>query len=78
MWVGSLQGLMAGGKVMEEGRVVRRRCIRAVTKAENVSFERKTNFKPVYVKKVRFKIHEPCNRCVSVTVSSYSIFRTEL
>ena len=68
---------MAGGKVMEEGRVVSRRCIRTITKAENNSFGRKANFKPEDVENIRFKIHESCNRCVGVTVSSYSTFRTE-
>ena len=49
---------MAGDKVMEESRVVCRRCIRAITKTENNSFGRKTNFEPDDVKKVRFNIHE--------------------
>ena len=72
MWVKSLQG-----KVVEESRLVCRRCIRAITKAENNSFGRKTKFEPEDIKKVRFKIHESCNRCVGVTVSSYSTFRAE-
>ena len=76
-WVGSLQGVMAGGKVKEEGRVVYRRCIGAVTKAENNSFGRKTDFEPEDIKEARLKIHESCNRCVGVTVSSYSTFREE-
>ena len=62
---------------MEGGRVVCRKWIRAIAKAENNNFGRNTNFKLEYIKKVRFKIHVSCNRCVGVTVSSYSTFRTE-
>ena len=77
MWVRSLQGLMAGGKVMEEGTVVCR-CIRTVTKAEDNCFGRKTNFKPEDVKNIRFKFRESCNRCIGVAVSSYSTSVTEV
>ena len=52
---------------MKEGRVARK-LQRTVTKAKNNSDSGKTNFQPEDIEIRRFKIHEPCNRCVYVTV----------
>ena len=70
MWMRGLQGLMAGGKVLEEVRIVSRGGMRTITKTKNNGIGGETDFEPDGIEKVRFKIQEPCNRCVDVRVST--------
>ena len=45
-----------------------------VAETENDSSSRKTDFEPNGIKDRRFKIHEPCNRCVNVIVRTNTSF----
>ena len=67
---------MAGSKILKESRVARK-LQRTVTKAKNNSDSGKTNFQPEDIEIRRFKIHEPCNRCVYVTVCTNSAIKTK-
>ena len=60
--------------MLKEGEKVSR-IRRAIAKSKNDSSCRKIYFKPENTKVGRFKIHEPCNRCVYVTVSADPTFR---
>ena len=65
----------------EKGRMVKVRMVRisigTVAETEYDSGSRKTDFEPNGIKVRRFKIHEPCNRCVDVIVCTYSSLRTK-
>ena len=69
MWVWNQQRLMARSKIPKEGEKVRR-IRRALAKAKNDSNSKEIYFKPGNIKARRFKIHEPCNMCVYVAVST--------
>ena len=51
---------------------------RVVTKTKNYSNCREIHFEPQNIKVERFKIHDPCNRCIYVTVSTETTFRTKM
>ena len=52
--------------------------IGTVADTENDSNSRKTDFEPNDIKVRRFKSHEPCNRCISVTVCTNYSLKTKM
>ena len=48
-----------------------------VAETDNDSSSGKTDFEPNGIKVWRFKIHEPCNRCVDVIVCTNSSLQTK-
>ena len=67
---------MTGSNIIKEGEKVDR-IRRAIAKVKNDSNCREIYFKPGNIEERRFKIHEPCNRCVYVIVSIDTTFTTK-
>ena len=74
MWVRSQQRLIVRGKIFKERDKVSS-IRRAIAKSENNRNCREINLKLEDVRVRRFMFHEPCNRCVYVTISTDTTFR---